>query len=141
MVNASDILDAKILIVDDQEANVSLLERILHGAGYTRVASTLYPREVCELHRNNRYDLILLDLQMPDMDGFEVMEGLKEIEIDGYLSVLAGTGPPAGGIPSASRAIWRRCWRVSTTCLKSGCCTTRPAVTPRRWNLWRCTTR
>jgi len=95
MVNASDILNAKILIVDDSQANVILLERMLHGAGYTCVASTMDPREVCELHRNNRYDLILLDLQMPGMDGFEVMEGLKEIEIDGYLSVLAVTAQPA----------------------------------------------
>ena len=95
MVNASDILNAKILIVDDTQANVILLERMLHGAGYTCVASTMQPREVCELHRNNRYDLILLDLQMPGMDGFEVMEGLKEIEIDGYLSVLAVTAQPA----------------------------------------------
>lgn len=95
MVNASDILNAKILIVDDRQANVILLERMLHGAGYTCVASTMDPREVCELHRNNRYDLILLDLQMPGMDGFEVMEGLKEIEIDGYLSVLAVTAQPA----------------------------------------------
>ena len=95
MVSPSDILNAKILIVDDNEANVSLLERMLQGAGYTCVASTMDPREVCELHRNNRYDLILLDLQMPDMDGFEVMEGLKEIEIDGYLSVLAVTAQPA----------------------------------------------
>ena len=95
MVSASDILHARILIVDDQPANVSLLERILHGAGYTCVASTMDPREVCELHRTNRYDLILLDLQMPDMDGFQVMEGLKEIEVDGYLSVLAVTAQPA----------------------------------------------
>ena len=53
------------------------------------------PAEVCELHRKNRYDLILLDLQMPGMDGFQVMEGLKEIETDGYLPVLALTAQPA----------------------------------------------
>ena len=94
MVSASDILNAKILIVDDKQANVLLLERMLHGAGYTCVASTMDPRAVCELHRNNRYDLILLDLQMPDMDGFEVMEGLKEVETNGYLSVLAVTAQP-----------------------------------------------
>jgi len=46
------------------------------------------PYEVCELHRMNRYGLILLDLVMPGMDGFQVMEGLKEIETDGYLPVL-----------------------------------------------------
>jgi two-component system cell cycle response regulator len=95
MVNSSDILNAKVLIVDDQAADVKLLVYILQGAGYTCVASTMDPREVCDLHRNNRYDLILLDLQMPDMDGFQVMEGLKEIEIDSYLSVLAVTAQPA----------------------------------------------
>ena len=47
------------------------------------------PGEVCQLHRTNRYDLILLDLMMPGTDGFQVMEGLKEIETDGYLPVLA----------------------------------------------------
>ena len=50
--------------------------------------------EVCELHRKNRYGLILLDLQMPGMDGFQVMEGLKEIEEDGYLPVLVITAQP-----------------------------------------------
>src|SRR6185436_15854574 len=74
---------------------VSLLERMLQGAGYTCVASTMDPNEVCDLHRENRYDLILLDLQMPDMDGFQVMAGLKEIEVDSYLSVLAVTAEPA----------------------------------------------
>jgi two-component system, cell cycle response regulator len=94
MINSSDILHGKILIVDDQEANVILLERMLRGAGYTSVASTMDSHEVCALHRNNRYDLILLDLQMPGMDGFQVMEGLKEIETDGYLPVLVITAQP-----------------------------------------------
>ncbi|MBI5091840.1 MAG: diguanylate cyclase [Candidatus Hydrogenedentes bacterium] len=94
MVTAIDILNAKILLVDDLEANVRLLERTLRGAGYVSVASTMNPREVCELHRKNRYDLIMLDLQMPGMDGFEVMAGLKEIEAGGYLPVLVVTVNP-----------------------------------------------
>ena len=88
------ILEASLLVVDDQEANVLLLERMLAGAGYKSVTSTRDPRAVCELHRKNRYDLILLDLQMPVIDGFEVMEGLKEIEKDGYLPVLVVTAQP-----------------------------------------------
>jgi PAS domain S-box-containing protein len=94
MVSTPDILNASILIVDDQESNVSLLEKLLSEAGYARVASTMDPHEVCELHRKNRYDLILLDLQMPGMDGFQVMEGLKAIETDGYLPVLVITAQP-----------------------------------------------
>ena len=83
-----------ILIVDDQEANVSLLEQLLGDAGYTNVTSTMNPQEVCALHRKNRYDLILLDLQMPGMDGFQVMEGLKTNDADGYLPVLVLTAQP-----------------------------------------------
>ena len=94
MISSSDILNAKILIVDDQKTNVLLLERILRGAGHAAVTSTMDPRMVCELHRQNRYDLILLDLQMPGMDGFQVMEGLKEIETEGYLPVLVITAEP-----------------------------------------------
>jgi PAS domain S-box-containing protein len=93
-VDAPDILDASILIVDDQEANVSLLGQLLSEAGYTNVASTMNPHEVCALHRKNRYDLILLDLQMPGMDGFQVMEGLKTNDVDGYLPVLVITAQP-----------------------------------------------
>jgi len=94
MVTASDILSASILVVDDQAANVSLLERMLRGAGYTSVASTMDPHEVCRLHHANRYALILLDLQMPGMDGFQVMEDLKDIEQDDYLPVLVITAQP-----------------------------------------------
>lgn len=95
MTSPSDVLHGKILIVDDQQANVVLLERLLRGAGYVCVTSTRSPREVCELHLSNRYDLILLDLEMPGMDGFQVMENLKQIETDGYLPVLAVTAQPA----------------------------------------------
>ena len=95
MVSPADILGARILVVDDQQANVSLLEGMLRIAGYTSVDATTNPNEVCERHRQNRYSLILLDLQMPGMDGFQVMEGLKEIEQDGYLPVLVITAQPA----------------------------------------------
>lgn len=94
MVSSSEILDARILIVDDQPANIKLLKVILEREGYTSVASTLDPREVCGLHRENSYDLILLDLLMPDMYGFQVIEGLKEIEGEGELPVLVISAQP-----------------------------------------------
>jgi putative two-component system response regulator len=94
MINPGDVLHGNILIVDDQEVNILLLERMLRGAGYDAITSTLAPAEVCELHLKNRYDLILLDLQMPGMDGFQVMEKLKEIEPEGYLPVLVITVQP-----------------------------------------------
>ena len=94
MITESEILKANILIVDDLEPDISLLEQVLQEAGYTCVASTTNSQQVCALHRENCYDLILLDLQMPVMDGFEVMDGLKEIEKDGCLPVLVLTALP-----------------------------------------------
>ena len=94
MDGAIDILGARILIVDDQEANVQLLEQLLGEAGYSCVSATMDPHEVCALHRRNRYDLILLDLQMPGMDGFQVMEGLKTNDADSYLPVIVLTAQP-----------------------------------------------
>ena len=93
-LDATEILKASILIVDDQEANVSLLGQLLSQAGYINVSSTMNPQEVCTLHRKNRYDLILLDLQMPGMDGFQVIAGLKTNDADGYLPVLVITAQP-----------------------------------------------
>lgn len=94
MIHPDEILNASILIVDDQQANVQLLEQLLHGVGYTRVTSTLRAEEVCALHRKNHYDLILLDLQMPFMDGFQVMEGLKSTPGEDYLPVIVLTAQP-----------------------------------------------
>ncbi len=94
MITAAEILNASVLIVDDQPSNVLLLEEILREAGYTRVSSTMDPHAVAALHRQNRYDLILLDLKMPGMDGFQVMENLKAIETEGYIPVLVVTAEP-----------------------------------------------
>ncbi len=94
IISEFHIFSGRILIVDDQESNVLLLEQLLRGAGYTHVTSTMNPQEVCALHRAHHYDLILLDLQMPVMDGFEVIEGLKTIAADGYLPVLVITAQP-----------------------------------------------
>jgi CheY-like chemotaxis protein len=95
MINEQEILNASILIVDDQSSNVQLLSEMLSNAGYVCVTSTTDPFAVCDLYRKHRYDLILLDLQMPGMDGFQVMEELKKIDTHGYLPVLVITAQPA----------------------------------------------
>ncbi len=91
---ATDVKAASILIVDDQESNVALLQQLLSQAGYTHVSATMKPQEVCALHRKNRYDLILLDLQMPGMDGFQLLEALKTNAADGYVPVIVLTAQP-----------------------------------------------
>jgi DNA-binding response OmpR family regulator len=88
------ILRSSILIVDDQAAHVHLLERLLQDAGYVNVTSTLDPRQVIALNREHRYDLILLDLQMPGMDGFSVMEGLRADTAGSVLPVIVLTAQP-----------------------------------------------
>ncbi len=95
MISEQAILNAAILIVDDNPANVMLLSEMLSNVGYTRVASTTDPYAVFDLHRKNCYDLILLDLLMPGMDGFRVMEGLQEMETHGYIPVLVITAQAA----------------------------------------------
>lgn len=94
MIESSELRQARILIVDDQEANLILLEKILRTEGYSDLTVTMDPSQVAPLHREHRYDLILLDLQMPVMDGFAVMEQLKADEPSGYLPVLVITAQP-----------------------------------------------
>jgi PAS domain S-box-containing protein len=94
ILDASEILQARILIVDNQQSNVLLLRELLVSAGYLAVSSTLFPTEVCARHRQEQFDLILLDLQMPGMDGFQVMEALKTNSADDYLPVLVITAQP-----------------------------------------------
>ena len=108
IVSEFHIFNASILIVDDQEVNVALLEQMLQEVGYTAVTSTMNPHEVCALHRKHRYDLILLDLQMPGMDGFQVIEGLKTNAVDGYLPVMVITAQPGHRLRALHRSGWSR---------------------------------
>jgi PAS domain S-box-containing protein len=94
MISEKDILNANILIVDDQEINVILLEQLLREIGYQHITSTMDPTSVASLHYAHRYDLILLDLLMPGMDGFQVMEDLKINVGDDYLPILVLTAQP-----------------------------------------------
>jgi putative two-component system response regulator len=81
-----------ILIVDDEPANVQLLERLLTSSGYSRVRSTTDPKRVVTLYRDLQPDLILLDLHMPGLDGFTVMQQLSEmIASDDYVPILVLT--------------------------------------------------
>lgn len=94
MLTDADLLNARILIVDDQSAHVQMLERLLKDAGYVNVSSTLDPLQVRSMHRENRYDLILLDLLMPGLDGFGVMEGLRADTDEICLPVIVLTAQP-----------------------------------------------
>ncbi len=93
-MNDAQIRAAKILVVDDLELNIKLLETLLAEAGYQQVYSTVDSRKVAEMYRDIRPDLVLLDLHMPYLNGFQVMEQLREIEHDSYIPVLVLTGLP-----------------------------------------------
>lgn len=94
LIDIAQLHGSRILIVDDQPANIDLLRGMLEQEGYADISSTLDSSEVCALHRRDRYDLILLDLQMPGLDGFQVIEGLKTNERDAWLPVLVITAQP-----------------------------------------------
>jgi putative two-component system response regulator len=83
---------ARILIVDDESANVEMLQRLLERSGFGRIESTTDPREAAQLYVRYRPDLILLDLHMPGMDGLAVMDQLNEIAEASYLPILMLTG-------------------------------------------------
>jgi len=85
------ILRARILIVDDKEQNISLLETMLSMAGYTNILGTTDPRDVVDLYQGFEPDIVLLDINMPYLDGFEVMAQLKALEKDNYIPVLVLT--------------------------------------------------
>lgn len=82
---------AHILIVDDKSENVEILEGLLSISGFSNVQSTTDPRTVASLFVQGKFDLLLLDIRMPHMDGFQVMEQLQEFIVDDYLPVLVLT--------------------------------------------------
>jgi len=87
----NDILEANILIVDDEIANVKLLERVLQIKGYQNIQSTTDPSKVENLCKVTEFDVFLLDIRMPKIDGFELMEMLTKHFNDDYIPVLVLT--------------------------------------------------
>ena len=90
----------RILIVDDTESNIRLLEFTLRRGGYAGVTSTTNPREVTALHLADPYDLILLDLQMPAMSGFDVMKELRALENGHRVGILVMSADPSAMLQS-----------------------------------------
>ena len=82
MLEEKTIKEAKILIVDDQPANVTLIEKMLDIDGYTNVISTTDPTQVESIYMEQASDLVLLDLNMPEMDGYQVLAKIREIDPD-----------------------------------------------------------
>lgn len=82
---------SRILIVDDEPANVRLLEKMLRNSGYTNVSSTTSSVEMLAMYAADNPDILLLDINMPEIDGFGVLERLKDIEPGDYLPVLVLT--------------------------------------------------
>jgi signal transduction histidine kinase/DNA-binding response OmpR family regulator len=95
-VAESDLRNACILVVDDEEANVDLLVSCLTDEGYARVLSTRDSREVAGIFAENQPDLILLDLHMPWLDGFAILDHLRKVvPADEYLPILVLTADVA----------------------------------------------
>ena len=88
----SEQLKANILIVDDEPANVLLFTKILESKGYENITTTLDPCEVILLQQKHEFALILLDINMPEMNGFEVLQQLKDSDSCKNTQVIATSG-------------------------------------------------
>ena len=91
MFEANNNFNPKILIVDDEPANIKLLDQMLQQDKYTSIRTTTDSREVVEIYQEFQPDLVLLDLNMPHLDGFQVMKELKKIENGNHLPVMVIT--------------------------------------------------
>jgi len=86
----------RILIVDDEESNVDLISSLLAKAGYTDLVSTTDARQVARIYTEQEPDLVLLDLRMPHLDGFEILAELQRLTPkDDFVPVLVLTADMA----------------------------------------------
>lgn len=101
MIDQAELAEARILVVDDEPANLRLLEQMLVGSGYHRVTSIMDPREGLDHFRAERPDIVLLDLHMPELDGFELLGSFRaELPPDAYVPIVVLTGDSS---PEAKR--------------------------------------
>jgi two-component system cell cycle response regulator len=94
MIDRVEIRNARLLVVDDNPDNIELLLAVLAQAGYTDVSATAISADVARLHEENCYDLILLDMQMPGLNGLDVIQALRGVEQNAYVPVIAITANP-----------------------------------------------
>ena len=97
-------LGARILIIEDDEVNAQLLERMIRNLGYGEIARTSDPQQSIPLFEQFAPDIVLLDLHMPLMDGFEVLSQIRERTADSYLPVLVLTGDQSGEVKARALA-------------------------------------
>ena len=91
MVPVEQIHDAAILVVDDKPVNLQIVRKILEKDGYGNIDTTVDPAQVLPLYESKKYDLILLDIHMPVLDGFQVMKMLTDAHSGDYLPILVLT--------------------------------------------------
>ena len=77
LIDRADILSRRILAIDDEEANVRLLQNLLHREGYTEICGLTEPKEALATYIKWQPDLVLLDLMMPEVDGFQLLEAFS----------------------------------------------------------------
>lgn len=105
MISETMLKRGKIFIVDDEKANIRFLEIILQQAGYTNVHSTADSRQAHPLFCSLRPDIVLLDLTMPHLDGFAVMQQLHEEMDDSTIPILVLTAD--ANSPTKHKALQR----------------------------------
>ena len=88
MITAEQIHNAKILIIEDEPANIMVLEETLEQSGQTSIKSITDPREALDTYKKFQPDLVLLDLNMPHLNGFEVMEQIKETDPESNIPIM-----------------------------------------------------
>jgi len=102
MITEDNILNAKILIIDDDEISVRILKETFSKAGYKNITSINDPRLALKLYKELDPDLLILDLNMPYLSGFDVMKQLTSINIDGYLPIVVLSNEESQDIRSSA---------------------------------------
>lgn len=88
MPELSDVHVGRILIVDDNPVNIALIKKILSNEGYSQIEATCKPVKVAQMYSKHPYDLVLLDVHMPEMNGLEVLAKLRRDHPRDYLPVV-----------------------------------------------------
>lgn len=92
MISEEKIFAARVLIIDDNNLDIQILHKTLTNAGFINISSTTDPTHAIKLYKELHPDLIMLDLNMPKMDGFAIMAQLTMLNPDDYLPILIVTG-------------------------------------------------